>query len=168
LKTGCEEIKHYQRKLKEKTCQQLKDALYGCSCGSVVKEKKACKTFDQCYAAAVTNKKSNEKEIKKKMLLPSSSGVQLVVLNASIKVMSGKKKRQMQSNWKNVKGPQISTKPLDLKYHLTPPKPKCALAGLDDKIRQMCDKPKEPKKTQKMTRVAKLHELEEGVLHSES
>jgi len=92
LKTGCEEIKHYQRKLKEKTCQQLKDALYGCSCGSVVKEKKACKTFDQCYAAAVTNKKSNEKEIKKKMLLPSSSGVQLVVLNASIKVMSGKKK----------------------------------------------------------------------------
>jgi len=37
-------------------------------------------------------KKSNEKEIKKKMLLPSSSGVQLVVLNASIKVMSGKKK----------------------------------------------------------------------------
>jgi len=111
LKEGCDEIKHYQRVLKEHTCQKLKDALYGCSCGSVVKEKKACKTFDQCYAAAVTNKKSNEKEIKKKMLLPSSSGVQLVVLNASIKVMSGKKKGRCKATGKMSRDPKSVQNP---------------------------------------------------------
>jgi len=56
--------------------------------------------------------------------------------------MSGKKKADAKQLEKCVKGLQVSTKPLDLKYHLAPPKPKCALKGLDDDIRKMCKKPK--------------------------
>jgi len=146
LKKGCDEIKHYQRVLKEKTCQELKDAAYGCSCGKVVKEKKVCTTFDQCYAAAVTSKENNEKEIKKKNAAAKLEWRAVGRIECLIKVMSGKKKADAKQLEACVKGPQVSTKPLDLKYHLTPPKPKCALKGVDDKVRKMCEKPKEKKK----------------------
>jgi len=92
LKKGCDEIKHYQRVLKEKTCQELKDAAYGCSCGKVVKEKKVCTTFDQCYAAAVTSKENNEKEIKKKNAAAKLEWRAVGRIECLIKVMSGKKK----------------------------------------------------------------------------
>jgi len=142
LKKGCDEIRYYQRQLKEHTCKRLKDALYGCSCGKVIKEKKACTMFDQCYAAAVTNKKNNEKVIKKKNAAAKLEWRAVGRIECLIKVMSGKKKADAKQLEKCVKGPQVSTKPLDLKYHGTPPKPKCALKGLDDNIRKMCNKPK--------------------------
>lgn len=104
LKKGCDEIKHYQRKLKEETCQKLKDALYGCSCGRVVKEQKACKMFDQCYAAAVTNKKNNEKEIKKKNAAAKLEWRAVGRIECLIKVMSGKKKSRCKTIGKMCQG----------------------------------------------------------------
>jgi len=142
LKKGCDEIRHYQRKLKEVTCEKLKKAVYGCSCGNVIKEQKGCKMFDECYAAAVTNKKNNEKEIKKKNAAAKLEWRAVGRIECLIKVMSGKKKADAKQLEKCVKGPQVSTKPLDLKYLPIPKKPKCSLqkAGLNDAIRKMCAK----------------------------
>jgi len=39
-----------------------------------------------------------------------------------------------------VKGPQISTKPLDLRYAKIPAKPKCELKGVNKKMRNNCNK----------------------------
>merc|ERR1712083_618127 len=43
LKKRCDVIRHYQIRLKEHTCEEMKAQLYACSCGKVVKEKKICK-----------------------------------------------------------------------------------------------------------------------------
>jgi len=54
-----------------------------------------------------------------------------------------------------VKGPQVSTKPLDLKYCKTDPcvpKPKCQLPGLSKKKRKQCDKGEQDKKKKKNRR----------------
>lgn len=141
LTDNCDAIKHYQRKLKQETCQKLKDAFEGCSCRRVVKEQKARKMLNQCYAAAVTNKENNEKEIKKKNAAAKLEWRAVGRIECLITVMSGKKKADAKQLEKCVKG-QVSTKPLDLKYHLTPPKAKCSFKGLDDDIRKMCKKPK--------------------------
>lgn len=140
LKKGCDEIRHYQRKLKEVTCEKLKIARYACSCGRVVKEQKVCKMFDECYSAAVTNKKNNEKEIRKKNAAAKLEWRAVGRIECLIKVMSGKKKADAKQLEKCVKGPQVSTKPLDLKYHGIPKKPKCGFKGVSDAMRKMCSK----------------------------
>lgn len=139
LKKGCDSIRHYQRKLKVRTCEKIKAALYGCSCGKVVKEKKICNMFNGCYTASVTAYKTNEKEIKKKNAAAKLEWRAVGRIECLIKVMSGKNKADKKQLDKCVKGPQVSTKPLDLKYHRIPKKPKCLLKGLSNPIRKMCN-----------------------------
>merc|ERR1719499_1353953 len=57
-----------------------------------------------------------------------------------LKVMSGKNKADKKQLEKCISGPQISTKPLDLKYRSIPSKPTCALKGLTPSVRESCKK----------------------------
>jgi len=66
-----------------------------------------------------------------------------------LKVMSGKDKADAKQLEKCVKGPQISTKPLDLNYPKIPPKPKCAVPGLQPNVRKSCVKGAEIKDKKK-------------------
>jgi len=66
---------------------------------------------DGCYSASVLQYVNNKKEIE--------------IKNAAAK--SGKDKADAKQLEKCVKGPQISTKPLDLCYPKIPPKPKRAM-----------------------------------------
>jgi len=138
LKKGCDEIRHYQRELKVVTCEKLKAALYGCSCGKVVKERKICKMFDGCYSASVTAYKNNEKEIRKKNAAAKLEWRAVGRIECLLKVMSGKNKADKKQLDKCIKGPPISTRPLNLKYYTIPKKPKCALKGVDDHLRKLC------------------------------
>merc|ERR1719264_459623 len=142
LKDGCNAIRHYQRKLKEVTCEKINVALYTCSCEDVVKETKICKMFDECYAASVENKKNNEKEIKKKNAAAKLEWRAVGRIECLIKVLGVKKgqKPDQKKLTACIKGPQISTKPLDLKYGKIPNKPKCALKGVKPNMRKKCDK----------------------------
>lgn len=145
LKDGCNAIRHYQRKLKEVTCEKIEVALYKCSCGNVDKEAKVCKMYDECFSASVENKKNNEKEIKKKNAAAKLEWRAVGRIECLIKVMSGKDNKE-KANAKQLEicvdpeAPQVSTKPLDLKYYAKRDKPDCALKDLNDDIRNMCKK----------------------------
>jgi len=138
LKKGCDVIKHYQRKLKQQTCEDLKARVYACSCGKVVKEQKICKMFSGCYSASVRAAKNNEKEIRKKNAAAKLEWRAVGRIECLLKVMGGKKGANANQLNKCVKGPQVSTKPLDLKYYAIPKKPKCAMKGVSANVRKLC------------------------------
>jgi len=141
LKKGCDLIKHYQRRLKVVVCNRIKVANYNCKCTKVIKEKKICNIFNGCYAAAVRAKVNNEKEIKKKNAAAKLEWRAIGRIECLLKVMSGKgSKKTSKQLMKCVKGNQISTRPLDLKYHRVPGKPKCHLRGVNNKMRKLCKK----------------------------
>jgi len=140
LDKGCNAIKHYARQLVEVTCQKIKDDNYACTCDKVIHEKKICSMFDGCYKASVAAYKSNEKEIRKKNAAAKLEWRAVGRIECLLKVMSGKNKADEKQLEKCVKGPQVSTRPLDLKYPKIPPKPKCLLKGLKDETRKICAK----------------------------
>merc|ERR1712207_100037 len=128
LKKGCDLIKHYQRRLKTVTCNRIKVANYNCKCTKVIKEKKICNIFNGCYSASVRAKKNNEKEIKKKNAAAKLEWRAIGRIECLLKVMGGKgSKKTSKELMKCVKGRQISTRPLNLRYHRIPRKPKCNL-----------------------------------------
>jgi len=140
LDKGCNAIKHYARRLVEVTCQKIKDDNYACVCNKVIHEKKICSMFDGCYKASVAAYKSNEKEIKKKNAAAKLEWRAVGRIECLIKVVGGKDKADAKQLDKCVKGPQISTRPLDLTYPKIPGKPKCALKGLKAATRKECAK----------------------------
>jgi len=141
LKKGCDLIKHYQRRLKTVTCNKIKVANYNCKCTKVIKEKKICNIFKGCYAAAVRAAKNNEKEIKKKNAAAKLEWRAIGRIECLLKVMGGKgSKKSSKELMKCVKVRKISTRPLDLKYHRIPNAPKCALRGVNSKMRKLCKK----------------------------
>merc|ERR1719355_215970 len=141
LKKGCDLIKHYQRRLKTVTCNRIKVANYNCKCTKVIKEKKICNIFKGCYSASVRAKKNNEKEIKKKNAAAKLEWRAIGRIECLLKVMGGKgSKKSSKELMKCVKGRQISTRPLNLKYHRIPRKPKCNLRGVNNKMRKLCKK----------------------------
>jgi len=66
-----------------------------------------------------------------------------------LKVLGGKNGADKKQLEKCVSGPQISTKPLDLKYGKVPSKPECALKGLSPEVKKKCTKDAEGKKPKK-------------------
>jgi len=142
LKKGCDLIKSYQRKLKVKVCAKIKADNYACKCDKVIKEKKVCKMFDGCYSASVTAAKNNRKEIEKKNAAAKLEWRAVGRIECLLKVLGVKKGAKPDAKKLNacVKGPQISTRPLDLKYARIPTKPKCAMKGVNAKMRKNCDK----------------------------
>jgi len=141
LKKGCDLIKHYQRRLKTVTCNRIKVANYNCKCTKVIKEKKICNIFKGCYTAAVRAAKNNEKEIKKKNAAAKLEWRAIGRIECLLKVMGGKgSKKSSKELMKCVKVRKISTRPLDLKYHRIPKPPKCALRGVNNKMRKLCKK----------------------------
>lgn len=141
LKKGCDLIKHYQRRLKTVTCNRIKVANYNCKCTKVIKEKKICNIFKGCYSASVRAKKNNEKEIKKKNAAAKLEWRAIGRIECLLKVMGGKgSKKSSKELMKCVKGRQISTRPLNLKYHQIPKDPKCTLRGVNSKMRKLCKK----------------------------
>merc|ERR1712176_1684161 len=114
----CDLIKHYQRRLKTVTCNRIKVANYNCKCTKVIKEKKICNIFNGCYSASVRAKKNNEKKIKKKNAAAKLEWRAIGRIECLLKVMGGKgSKKSSKELMKCVKGRQISTRPLNLKYH---------------------------------------------------
>merc|ERR1719273_2064323 len=140
LDKGCDAIKHYARQLVEVTCEKIRVDNYACQCEKVIKENKMCNIFDGCYAASVLQYKGNEKEIKKKNAAAKLEWRAVGRIECLLKVMSGKNKADAKQLEKCVKGPQISTKPLDLNYPKIPPKPKCAVPKLHPNVRKSCQK----------------------------
>jgi len=140
LSKGCNAIKHYARHLVEHTCKKIQVANYGCTCEKVIKEKKVCSLYDGCYAATVLQYKGNKKEIEKKNAAAKLEWRAVGRIECLLKVMGGKDKADAKQLEKCVKGPQISTKPLDLIYPKVPSKPKCQLKGLDASARRNCKK----------------------------
>lgn len=142
LKKGCDLIKAYQRRLKVKVCADIKADNYACTCNKVIKEKKVCKQFDGCYSAAVRAYNNNEKEIKKKNAAAKLEWRAVGRIECLLKVLGVKKgqKPDQKKLTACIKGPQISTKPLDLKYGKIPNKPKCALKGVKPNMRKKCEK----------------------------
>merc|ERR1711997_1384388 len=141
LDKGCNAIKHYARQLVEVTCEKIRVDNYACQCEKVIKENKMCNIFDGCYAASVLSYKNNEKEIKKKNAAAKLEWRAVGRIECLLKVMGGKgSKKTSKQLMKCVKGNQISTRPLDLKYHRVPGKPKCHLRGVNNKMRKLCKK----------------------------
>jgi len=140
LDKGCNAIKHYARQLVEVTCEKIRVDNYACQCEKVIKENKMCNIFDGCYAASVLSYKNNEKEIKKKNAAAKLEWRAVGRIECLLKVMSGKNKADAKQLEKCVKGPQISTKPLDLIYPKIPAKAKCQLKGVDAAKRAKCKK----------------------------
>lgn len=138
LDKGCNAIKHYARHLIEHTCKKISVANYGCQCEKVIKEKKICGMYDGCYSASVLQYKNNKKEIEIKNAAAKLEWRAVGRIECLLKVMSGKNKADAKQLEKCVKGPQISTKPLDLIYPKVPAKPKCQLKGLKADIRNKC------------------------------
>jgi len=140
LDKGCNAIKHYARHLVEFTCKKISVANYGCKCEKVLKEKKICGMFDGCYSASVLQYKNNKKEIEIKNAAAKLEWRAVGRIECLLKVMSGKNKADAKQLEKCVKGPQISTKPLDLIYPPVPSKPNCALKGVTAQTRKQCSK----------------------------
>lgn len=142
LKKGCDLIKSYQRKLKVKVCATIKANNYACKCDKVIREKKMCQMFNGCYSASVRAAKNNRKEIEKKNAAAKLEWRAVGRIECLLKVLGVKKgaKPDAKKLEACVKGPQISTKPLDLRYAKIPAKPKCALKGVNKKMRQNCNK----------------------------
>jgi len=142
LKKGCDILDHYSRRLAFRVCAKKKADNFACTCGKVLKEKKLCKQFDGCYSASVRAYKNNKKEIEKKNAAAKLEWRAVGRIECLLKVLGVKKgqKPDQKKLTKCIKGPQISTKPLDLKYGKVPKKPKCFIKGVKDKQRQNCNK----------------------------
>jgi len=149
LDKGCNAIKHYARQLVEVTCEKVKVEAYGCKCEKVIKEKKVCSAFDGCYSASVKNYENNKKEIEQKNEAAKLEWRAVGRVECLVKVMGGKEKADAKQLEACVKGPQISTKPLDLIYPKIPAKEKCVLKGVDDAQRKRCEKGDQGKKKAK-------------------
>jgi len=137
LKKGCDAIEHYGRQLVEVTCEKVKVKNYACKCDQVIKEKKVCSSFDGCYAASVANYKKNRDIIEQKNAAAKLEWRAVGRIECLVKVMGAGKADAKQLE-KCIKGPQISTKPLDLIYPKIPSKPECKLKGLDKNMRKKC------------------------------
>jgi len=138
LQKGCDAIEHYGRQLVEVTCEKVKVKNYACKCDQVIKEKKVCSSFDGCYEASVANYKTNRDIIEKKNAAAKLEWRAVGRIECLVKVMGGKNKADAKQLEKCIKGPQISTKPLDLIYPKIPSKPECKLKGLDETMRKKC------------------------------
>jgi len=138
LDKRCDVVRHYHIRLKEVECEEKKAEFYACSCGKVNKEIEMCKIFDGCYSASVTAAKDNEKEIRAKNAAAKLEWRAVGRIECLIKVMGGKKGADEKQLDNCINGPQVKTKPLDLKYHPIPDKGDCALKGVDDAMRKMC------------------------------
>jgi len=108
--------------------------------------KKICSMFDGCYKASVVAYKANEKEIRKKNAAAKLEWRAVGRIECLLKVMSGKNKADAKQLDKCVKGPQVSTRPLDLIYPKIPAKPKCQLKGVKEATRKECAKGAQVKK----------------------
>jgi len=148
LNKKCDVIKHVARNLVEVTCTKVKNENYACQCLKAIKENKICGIYDGCYKATNTKHKNDEKEIIKKNAAAKLEWRAVGRIDCLLKVL-GDKKPDPKKLEACVKGPQVSTKPLFLKYCKTDPcvpKPKCRLPGLSDKKRKQCDKGEQDKK----------------------
>jgi len=134
----CFKIKHVIRHLTKVTCKKIKDADYGCTCEKVIQENKICSMHDGCYSASVLQYVNNKKDIEIKNAAAKLEWRAVGRIECLLKVMSGKNKADAKQLEKCVKGPQISTKPLDLNYPKVPPKPKCSVKGLHPNVRKSC------------------------------
>merc|ERR1712008_637621 len=106
-----------------------------------IKEKKICNIFNGCYAASVRAKKNNEKEIKKKNAAAKLEWRAIGRIECLLKMLGGKgSKKSSKQLMKCVKGRQISTRPLNLRYYQKPGKPRCSLRGVNAKMRTLCKK----------------------------
>lgn len=142
LNQSCDAIEHYANQLVEVTCKKIKDDNYVCECGKVMKETKICSVFSGCYEASRTAKESNEAEIIAKNKAAKLEWRAVGRIECLLGVME-KQKADEKKLKECVEGPQISTKPLDLKFHDTwPKKPnaKCELKGVTKKKREACAK----------------------------
>merc|ERR1712008_620482 len=89
----------------------------------------------------VRAKKNNEKEIKKKNAAAKLEWRAIGRIECLLKVMGGKgSKKSSKQLMKCVKGRQISTRPLNLRYYQKPGKPRCSLRGVNAKMRTLCKK----------------------------
>merc|ERR1719499_831778 len=84
--------------------------------------------------------KTTKKEIQKKNAAAKLEWRAVGRIECLLKVMSGKNKADKKQLDKCITGPQISTKPLDLRYFSIPGKPTCALKGLTPSVRKSCKK----------------------------
>lgn len=145
LREKCDVIRHVARNLVVVTCTKVKNENYACMCEKVIEEKKICSIYDGCYKASVTNYKNDEKEIRKKNAAAKLEWRAVGRIECLLKVL-GDKKPDPKKLEACVKGPQVSTKPLDLKYPKIPSKPACSVPGLSKKVRKDCAKGKQDNK----------------------
>lgn len=134
----CFKINNVIQHLTKVTCKKISDADYACKCDKVIKEKKICGMHDGCYSASVLQYVNNKKEIEIKNAAAKLEWRAVGRIECLLKVMSGKNKADAKQLEKCVKGPQISTKPLDLNYPKIPPKPECAVPKLSPNVRKSC------------------------------
>jgi len=140
IKKGCDAIQHVVDQVVRVTCEKMKVKEYGCKCDKVIKEEKVCKAFDGCYVASVNNYKKDSEIIEKKNAAAKLEWRAVGRVECLVKVMADKKGADAKQLDKCIKGPQISTKPLDLIYPKIPSKPECTLKGVDAKMRKKCAK----------------------------
>jgi len=135
---NCDLIQHYADEVVRYKCGKKKAKDLACTCDKAAKEQKVCKSLDGCYLATVNNYKKNSVIIEKKNEAAKLEWRAVGRVECLVKVMSGKKAADAKQLDKCVKGPQISTKPLDLVYPKVPSKPKCAMKGVTKEQRKKC------------------------------
>lgn len=142
IEKGCNVIKHLSRRLKVKVCRRMETRNYNCKCAKVLKEKKICKIFDGCYKASVNAYKDNQKASTKKNEAAKLEWRAVGRIECLLTVLGAKKgeKPDAKQLEKCIKGPQVSTKPLDLTFKPIPPKVKCSLKGVSKATRDKCKK----------------------------
>merc|ERR550532_3169796 len=87
-----------------------------------------------------SNTKATKKKLRRKNAAAKLEWRAVGRIECLLKVMGGKDKADAKQLEKCVKGPQISTKPLDLVYPKVPSKPKCQLKGVTKETRKQCSK----------------------------
>lgn len=140
LDDGCNAIKHYARQLVEVTCEKIEVEDYMCKCDKVIHETKVCDAYKGCYAASVKAYDNNKIEIEKKNEAAKLEWRAVGRVECLVKVMGAGEKADEKQLTACVKGPAISTKPLDLIYPEAPPEEECALKGVDEAQRKRCEK----------------------------
>jgi len=156
---NCDLIQHYVDEVVRYKCDKLGEQHKACTCDKAHLEKKVCSQFDGCYLATVENYKKNSVIIEKKNEAAKLEWRAVGRVECLVKVMSGKQAADAKQLDKCVKGPTISTKPLDLNYPKVPSKPECAMKGVTKQERKTCaegaklkkkpaklEKPKQPKR----------------------
>jgi len=153
---NCDLIQHYVDEVVRYKCDKLGEQDKACTCDKAHLEKTVCSAFDGCYLATVENYKKNSVIIEKKNEAAKLEWRAVGRVECLVKVMSGKQAADAKQLDKCVKGPTISTKPLDLIYPKVPAKPECAIKGVTKEERKKCaegaklkKKKVEPKKKQR-------------------